>query len=65
MTAEICGLSFAVAPGQACYIPLAHRYAAAPDQLNRERVFAGAQGLVRGSGAPRSARTRSTTSMRS
>jgi DNA polymerase-1 len=40
MTAEICGLSFAIAPGKACYIPVAHRYAGAPDQLDRERVFA-------------------------
>ena len=40
MRAEIVGLSFAVAPGRACYIPLAHRYAGAPDQLDRDRVLA-------------------------
>jgi DNA polymerase-1 len=39
MTAEIVGLSFAIAPGKACYIPVAHRYAGAPDQLGRERVL--------------------------
>ncbi|MFO1281119.1 MAG: DNA polymerase I [Burkholderiales bacterium] len=40
MSAEIVGLSFAVAPGRACYVPLAHRYAGAPDQLDRDRVLA-------------------------
>ncbi|HEY8245431.1 MAG TPA: DNA polymerase I [Casimicrobiaceae bacterium] len=40
LTAEICGLSFAIAPGKACYIPIAHRYPGAPDQLGRERVLA-------------------------
>jgi DNA polymerase I len=40
MQASIVGLSFAVSPGKACYIPLSHRYAGAPDQLDRERVLA-------------------------
>ncbi|RPH40994.1 MAG: DNA polymerase I [Burkholderiales bacterium] len=40
MAAEIVGLSFAVEPYRACYVPLAHRYAGAPDQLDRERVLA-------------------------
>ena len=40
MQAEIVGVSFAVAPGEAAYVPLAHRYAGAPDQLDRERVLA-------------------------
>ncbi len=40
MQAKIVGLSFAVAPGEACYIPLAHRYAGAPDQLDLARVLA-------------------------
>ncbi len=39
MAAEIVGLSFAIAPGRACYVPVAHRYAGAPDQLDRDRVF--------------------------
>jgi DNA polymerase-1 len=39
MAAEIVGLSFAVEPYRACYVPLAHRYAGAPDQLDRERVL--------------------------
>ena len=33
MRAKLVGLSFAVAPGAACYIPLAHRYPGVPDQL--------------------------------
>ncbi len=33
MQAKIVGLSFAVEPGLACYIPLAHRYPGVADQL--------------------------------
>jgi len=40
MAAQIVGLSFAIAPGKACYVPVAHRYAGAPDQLSREHVLA-------------------------
>jgi DNA polymerase-1 len=40
MRAEIVGLSFAVEPGEAAYIPLSHRYPGAPDQMNREAVLA-------------------------
>ncbi len=40
MQAQIVGISLSVEPGRACYIPLAHRYAGAPDQLPRERVLA-------------------------
>ncbi len=39
MRAELVGLSFAVAPGQAAYLPLAHDYPGAPEQLDRERVL--------------------------
>lgn len=39
MQAEIVGLSFAVTPGQAWYIPVAHRYDDAPAQLPRDRVL--------------------------
>ncbi len=34
------GVSFAVEPGRAAYVPLAHSYPGAPDQLDRERVLA-------------------------
>ncbi|OYT91525.1 MAG: DNA polymerase I [Burkholderiales bacterium PBB3] len=40
MRAEIVGISFSVEPGKAAYIPLAHRYPDAPEQLNREEVLA-------------------------
>jgi DNA polymerase-1 len=39
MQAEVVGLSFAVEPGQAAYLPVAHDYPGAPDQLNRDDVF--------------------------
>jgi DNA polymerase-1 len=40
MRAELVGISLAVTAGEAAYIPLAHRYPGAPDQLNREAVLA-------------------------
>jgi DNA polymerase-1 len=40
MAAELVGLSLSVEPGRACYIPVAHRYAGAPEQLSREHVLA-------------------------
>ncbi len=39
MQAEIVGLSLAVEAGAAAYIPLAHDYPAAPDQLPRDEVL--------------------------
>ncbi len=39
MRAQIVGLSFSVAAGQASYVPLAHCYPGAPDQLPREQVL--------------------------
>ncbi len=39
MAAEIVGVSFATAPGYAAYVPLAHDYAGAPDQLPRASVL--------------------------
>lgn len=40
LQARLVGLSFAVAPGQAAYIPLAHDYPGVPEQLDREQVLA-------------------------
>jgi DNA polymerase-1 len=40
MEARIVGLSFAVEPGRAAYVPLAHDYLGAPDQLDRDAVLA-------------------------
>jgi DNA polymerase-1 len=39
MQAEIVGVSFCVEPGHAAYVPLAHTYPGAPDQLDRARVL--------------------------
>jgi len=36
--ARLVGISLSVAPGEACYIPVAHSYAGAPDQLAPETV---------------------------
>ena len=40
MQAELVGLSFAITPNEAIYIPVAHNYADAPQQLSREWVLA-------------------------
>ena len=40
MEAQLVGISFAVNPHQAAYLPLAHVYPGAPDQLDREQVLA-------------------------
>jgi len=40
LEAKIVGLSFAMEPGHACYVPLAHRYPGAPDQLSLETTLA-------------------------
>ncbi len=39
MRAEIVGVSVALSPHQAAYIPLAHDYPGAPDQLGRDQVL--------------------------
>jgi DNA polymerase-1 len=40
MQAELVGVSMAVEPGAAAYVPVAHRYPAAPAQLDRDAVLA-------------------------
>ena len=39
MQAEIVGVSFAVEAGEAAYVPLAHDYEGAPEQLDRDAVL--------------------------
>ena len=39
MQAQIVGVSFCIEPGRAAYVPLAHDYAGAPMQLNRDLVL--------------------------
>jgi DNA polymerase-1 len=46
MQAEIVGVSFAIEPGHAAYVPLAHTYPGAPDQLNREAALRQLQPLL-------------------
>ncbi|MBV8404067.1 MAG: DNA polymerase I [Gammaproteobacteria bacterium] len=46
MRAEIVGVSFAVAAGRAAYLPLAHVYPGAPDQLPRTQVLGALKGLL-------------------
>jgi DNA polymerase-1 len=46
MSAEIVGVSFATAPGEAAYVPLAHDYAGAPEQLPRAAVLQALKALL-------------------
>ncbi|WP_025902443.1 DNA polymerase I [Tatumella sp. UCD-D_suzukii] len=46
LSANIVGLSFAVAPGEAAYLPVAHDYLDAPAQLDRKYVLARLKGLL-------------------
>ncbi|MEN8214228.1 MAG: DNA polymerase I [Pseudomonadota bacterium] len=39
MQAELVGLSFALEPGEACYIPVAHKDPDTPQQLDRDAVL--------------------------
>lgn len=39
MDAELVGISLSIRSGEACYIPLAHRYPGAPKQLDRSHVL--------------------------
>lgn len=39
VSANLVGLSFATEPGVACYIPVAHDYLDAPEQISRERAL--------------------------
>ncbi|KPQ28734.1 MAG: DNA polymerase I [Marinobacter excellens HL-55] len=39
MDAEIVGVSFAIEPGEAAYVPLGHDYMGVPDQLDRDQVL--------------------------
>lgn len=46
MEAEIVGLSFSVEAGKAAYIPVAHDYPGAPEQLPRDEVLARLRGFL-------------------
>ena len=51
LSANIVGLAFAVAPGEAAYLPVAHDYLDAPDQLDRATVLAQLKPLLEDSKA--------------
>jgi DNA polymerase-1 len=53
MRARIVGLSFAVTPGEAAYVPLGHDYADAPKQLDRSRVLAALKSWLEDAGRPK------------
>ena len=46
MQAQIVGVSFAVAPHEAAYVPLGHDYTGAPHQLDRDKVLAALKPLL-------------------
>ncbi len=50
MEAEIVGASFCIEPGKAAYLPLAHDYAGAPDQLDRAGALAQLKPLLEDAG---------------
>ena len=53
MRADIVGISFAVEPGRACYIPLGHDYPGAPRQLDRDAVLAALKPLLEDPSRPK------------
>ncbi len=48
MQAEVVGVSFALAEGRAAYVPLAHDYEDAPEQLDRSEVLERLRPLLEG-----------------
>jgi DNA polymerase-1 len=53
MQARIVGLSFAVTPGEAAYLPLGHDYPGAPHQLDRAKVLAAFKPLLEDASRPK------------
>jgi DNA polymerase-1 len=53
MRAAIVGVSFAVAAGEAAYVPLAHDYPGAPEQLSRDHVLALLKPLLEDASKPK------------
>ena len=53
MQAQIVGLSFCIEPGFAAYVPVAHDYPGAPDQLTREAVLQALQPLLESEQPPK------------
>jgi len=53
MQAQIVGVSFAVEPGRAAYVPLAHSYPGAPAQLDRDAVLQALKPLLEDPARPK------------
>ena len=53
MQCELVGVSFCIEPGRACYIPLAHDYPGAPDQLDRGKTLAKLKPLLQDPDRPK------------
>ena len=53
MRAQMVGISFAVAPGEAAYVPLSHDYPGAPTQLQRTNVLAALKPLLEDAARPK------------
>ena len=51
--ARVVGVALAVAPGEGAYIPFAHRYPGAPDQLDEERVLGALRPLLQDPDRPK------------
>jgi DNA polymerase-1 len=52
MQAQVVGVSFAVEPGSAAYVPFGHDYLGAPEQLERDWVLHQLQPLLENSNTP-------------
>ena len=53
MAARLVGISFSIEPERAAYVPLAHRYTGAPDQLGVERVLTRLKPWLEDAGRPK------------
>ena len=53
MRAQLVGVSFAVQPGEAAYVPLRHNYAGAPEQLPIDEVLARLKPWLEDAAAPK------------
>ncbi|MGH8203932.1 MAG: DNA polymerase I, partial [Steroidobacteraceae bacterium] len=53
MEAQVVGMSFCIDPGKAAYLPLAHDYAGAPDQLDKKETLAKLKPLLESPGHPK------------
>ncbi|HET6604745.1 MAG TPA: DNA polymerase I [Xanthomonadaceae bacterium] len=53
MRARLVGVSFAVEPGKAAYVPVAHEYPGAPAQLDRDAVLAALRPILEDPAIPK------------